>query len=105
MSLFNLDVKRIHESIRSRLDDILAESHEVRGESKGYEVRQKYTRNGDIEIEEIYLHKGDYTVSLYIASNGVYTATINKDGKIEAKDLSREELEKIIKDIISMISS
>lgn len=104
MSIFSLDVKRIHESIRSQLDDILTESHEVRGISKGYEIRQRYTRNIDGEIEEIFIKKGDYSVSLYINSNGIYTVTINKDGKIEAKELSREELEKIIKDILSTIS-
>ena len=101
---FSLDIKRIHENIRALLDEIETESHEIRGTAKGYEIVQKYTRSVNEEVEEIFIRKGDYSISLYISSDGTYTATINKDGKIEAKDLSKEELEKLIKDIVSMFS-
>ncbi|AHC52471.1 hypothetical protein SUSAZ_04820 [Sulfolobus acidocaldarius SUSAZ] len=98
-----VSIKGLHERVRSILDDIYIESHEVRGVRNGFEIIQKYSRDNYVEKEELYINKKDYSISLYIDSIGTGSLTIVKDGKIEAKKISSEELEKTIKEIMAIL--
>ncbi|BAK54364.1 MULTISPECIES: hypothetical protein [Sulfurisphaera] len=99
-----MDVKVIHEKIRSLVDVVDEEKHELRGRTKNVYVIQRYTRDNNSEIEEIYISSPQVNISLVINTRGISSVTYVKDGKIEGKNLNEEEIQKIIDDIIKILS-
>ncbi|QIW23537.1 hypothetical protein EWF20_04785 [Sulfolobus sp. S-194] len=99
-----MDVKVIHEKIRSLVDIVDEEKHELRGRTKNVYIIQRYTRDNNNEIEEIYISSPQVNISLVINTRGISSVTYVKDGKIEGKNLNEEEIQKIIDDIIKILS-
>lgn len=99
-----MNVKVIHEKIRGLVESIDEEKHELRGMTRNIYIIQRYTRESDNEIEEIYLSSPNINISLVINSKGISSVTYIKDGKIEGKNLNEEEVQKIIDEIIKLLS-
>ncbi|BFH73753.1 hypothetical protein SJAV_16970 [Sulfurisphaera javensis] len=100
-----MDVKVIHEKIRSLVDSVEEEKHELRGKTRDIYVIQRYTRDNNGELEEIYISSPQVNISLVINSKGLSSVTYVKDGKIEGKNLNNEEIEKIVEEIVKLLSS
>lgn len=99
-----MDVKVIHERIRSLVDIVDEEKHELRGKTKNVFIIQRYTRESDNELEEIYISSPEVNISLVINSKGTSSVTYVKDGEIEGKNLNEEEIEKIVSEIEKILS-
>lgn len=103
-NFYPMDVKLIHEKIRSYFEVVDEEKHEMRGRIKNFNVIARYNRSGDAEIEEIFLSSPQLNISLVVNSKGVSSVTYVKDGKIEGKNLEGNELEKVIDEILQLLS-
>jgi len=99
-----MNIKQVHEKIRSHVDAIDEEKYELRGKTKNFQIIQRYTRRGEDEIEEINISSKDENISLLINQKGKSTVTFVKDGKIEGKILDEEGVQKIVDEIIKLLS-
>ena len=99
-----MDVKVIHEKIRGLIEAPEEEKHELRGRTRNFYIIQRYTRDSNNELEEVYISSPEINISLVVNSKGVSSVTYVKDGKIEGKNLSEEEVQKIIDEIIKLLS-
>lgn len=99
-----MDVKLIHEKIRELVEVPEEEKHELRGRIKNFYIIQRYTRNSDNELEEIFISSQEINISLVLNSKGVSSVTYIKDGKIEGKILNEEEVQKLVNEIIKLLS-
>ena len=100
-----MNIKNIHERIRERVDAVEDEMYELRGKTKNFHIIQRYTRKGEEETEEIFISSPEINISVVIRSKGVSSATFVRGGQIEGKNLSEEEVQKIIDEIVKMLSS
>ena len=100
-----MNIKNIHEKIRELIYAVEEEKYELRGKTKNFHVIQRYTRRGEEELEEIFISSTEINISLMINSKGISSVTYVKNGKIEGKNLSEEEVQKIIDDVVKLLSS
>lgn len=99
-----MNVKLIHEKIRELMEVPEEEKHELRGRIKNFYIIQRYTKNANNELEEVFISSPEINISLVINSKGISSVTYIKDGKIEGKNLSEEELQKLLDEIIKLLS-
>lgn len=99
-----MNIKNLHEKVRELIDATEEEKYEIRGKTKNFRVIQRYTRNSNDELEEVFVSSPEISISLIISSKGS-SVTIVKHGKIEGKSLSEEETKKIIDEITKLLSS
>ena len=100
-----MNIKNIHERIRERVDAVEDEMYELRGKTKNFHIIQRYTRKGEDELEEIFISSPEINISVVIRSKGVSSVTFVRGGQIEGKNLNEEEVQKIIDEIVKMLSS